>query len=65
MLTIAFVLSSLSLLTSAAPHDPQHQGIRIALSKRGNFITDNVVDGIALNSSVAATVAYVVWPGVY
>lgn len=43
MLTIAFVLSALSLFAAASPVD-QEQGMNIALSKR-TFLTD--VDGPA------------------
>lgn len=60
MLTIAFVLSSLSLIAVAVPHDRQIRGIRIPLQKRSNFTVDDIVDGLALNSIVSATIAYVV-----
>lgn len=60
MLTIAFVLSSLSLIAVAVPHDRQTRGIRIPLQKRSNFTVDDIVDGLALNSIVSATIAYVV-----
>ncbi|KAI0088975.1 acid protease [Irpex rosettiformis] len=57
MLTITFVLSSLSLLAIAAPHEREARGIRIPLSKRNNLAIDGIVDPVALNSSVADTEA--------
>ncbi len=59
MLTIAFVLSSLSLITVAVPHDHQTRGIRIPLQKRSNFTVDEIVDSLALNSIVTSAIAYV------
>ncbi|KAI0683972.1 acid protease [Cytidiella melzeri] len=59
MLTIAFVLSSLSLLAIALPYAPQPQArtVRIPLTRRSNFTIEDVVSPVALNSSVAATIA--------
>lgn len=60
MLSITFVLSSLSLLAAAAPHDRQARGIRVPLSKRSNITVDtSVVNAFALNTSIAAITAYV------
>ena len=59
MLSIAFVLSSLSLLAVAAPHDLEARGISISLSKRDYPIVDNVIDALDLPPLVDTIDAYV------
>ena len=59
MLSIAFVLSSLSLLALAAPHDLEARGIPIQLSKRDDSIVDNIIDALNLTSLVDTIDAYV------
>ena len=59
MLSIAFVLSSLSLLALAAPHDLEARGISISLNKRDDSIIDDVINAVDLASLVVTVDAYV------
>ena len=54
MLTIAFVLSALSLLTAASPVDQDH-GMKISLSRRSDLASNGVVDIAALLQELVDT----------
>ena len=59
MLSIAFVLSSLSLLAVAAPHDLEARGISIPLDKRDDSIIEDAINVLDLTSLVVTVDAYV------
>ena len=54
MLTIAFVLSALSLLAAASPVDQDH-GMKISLSRRSDLASNGVVDIAALLQELVDT----------